>query len=146
MYKVHKRVETLKTDDGYNWQERCFRLPVLKIPTIGGNRRKREINSDLFSDFSNDDWDWGLMDNSLEEIKKEEAGVGEGVDPSVLFYPDPYCEIVAQMPTACFEESLLEIFAVDGAYNESIFETLTQEDVIRRVNKIDKRYVFLAYP
>ena len=37
---------------------------------------------------------------------------------SVESYPDPYCEIVDGMATACLEMSILELWANDGAFDD----------------------------
>ena len=33
---------------------------------------------------------------------------------SVESYPDPYCDVVEEMEMACFENSILELWANDG--------------------------------
>ena len=141
MFKVHSRVEELKTDEGYAYAERCFRLPVLKIPDQNPqpakNRVKRQFEDDFFGEFSEEDFD-SEFDDTMSKIMDGEANEGN-FDPSILFYPDPYCNTVNNMPTACFEESILEIFAQDGKYNVTQIETLTQEDIITKINSLSTR-------
>ena len=47
MYDVHKKVAEIKTDNGYDWNKQCFRLPVVKIIEKGEtsvkSRRKNEL-------------------------------------------------------------------------------------------------------
>ena len=60
---------------------------------------------------------------------------------SVESYPDPYCEIVDGMATACLEMSILELWANDGAFDERTereIEALTIGDVIEKVNSQNK--------
>ena len=63
MYAVHKKVSEITTENGFNWEKQCFRLPVVKIvekSTAGRRRKKRAIgeqSEDFFSDFDEDkDW------------------------------------------------------------------------------------------
>ena len=44
---------------------------------------------------------------------------------SRTFYPEPYCNFVKSSPTACFEQSLLELFAEGGELDRSMFDNLT---------------------
>ena len=65
MYDVHKKVAEIKTDNGYDWNKQCFRLPVVKIieisqSSVESRRKKRAIgeeNNDVFSDFD-ETGDW----------------------------------------------------------------------------------------
>ena len=43
------------------------------------------------------------MDEDFEDFHNEENGVGQELDPSIFFYPEPYCGIVNKMHTSCFE-------------------------------------------
>ena len=49
-------------------------------------------------------------------VPKDSIGMAEMF--SVESYPDPYCEIVDGMATACLEMSILELLANDGAFDE----------------------------
>ena len=64
-------------------------------------------------------------------------------DPSVNLYPLDYCEIVREVTdSACFETSLLEMWAVDGRIGEgtaAVLAKLTQEDIVNAVNNITYR-------
>ena len=67
MYEVHKKVSELTTENGFNWESQCFRLPVVKIVEKGqndiSNRRRRkkravgEESEEFFSDFD-EGTDW----------------------------------------------------------------------------------------
>ena len=67
MYEVHKKVSELTTENGFNWESQCFRLPVVKIVEKSqndvSNRRRRkkravgEESGDFFSDFD-EGTDW----------------------------------------------------------------------------------------
>jgi len=154
MYEVHKKVSEISTENGFNWEKQCFRLPVVKIIEKDGtempNKKKRkkravgEESVDFFNNFDeNTDWFEDDYEDSLQNIINNNAGVGDSADPSTFAYPQPYCGYMNRMPTACFEESLLELFATSDAINETYIENLTQEDIIRNLNNGNKSGVFL---
>ena len=64
MYEVHKKVRRIRTDSGYNYEERCFKIPVVYIKEENKIRSKRYAtdSDDLFSDFEN----WAVEDFDLK--------------------------------------------------------------------------------
>ena len=53
------------------------------------------------------------------------------------FYPEPYCERVTALQTECFQESLLELWANKGVFDETSDRTiasLTKKDIIEKLN------------
>ena len=67
MYEVHKKVAEISTENGFNWEKQCFRLPVVKIIEKDGtemsNKKKRKKRAvvdesvESFIDFDeNTDW------------------------------------------------------------------------------------------
>ena len=62
MYGVHKKVAEISTENGFNWEKQCFRLPVVKIIEQDGSeieskkRRKRRAVGQEQNDFFSDDW------------------------------------------------------------------------------------------
>ena len=63
----------------------------------------------------------------------------------MAFYPKPYCEIAESMKYACIEMSILELWANDGKYDEKtdeIIENLTYENVIDKINSVNKSGIF----
>ena len=58
------------------------------------------------------------------------------------FYPEPYCQFVKSAPTVCMETSLLELWATDGQFDSSVFENLTEEDILEVVNTRNKSGLF----
>ena len=78
---------------------------------------------------------------SLDAIKAG-AGRGQAMDPSVVFYPDQYCPVVEAMPTACYETSILELFASEGKFDEQSEErinNLSQNQLIDMINNMKHR-------
>ena len=53
------------------------------------------------------------------------------------FYPDPYCDKVSNIATECFEESLLELWANKGKFDEKsdmAIASLTKEAILDKLN------------
>jgi hypothetical protein len=46
------------------------------------------------------------------------------IDSSINYYPQPYCDIVNDMPKVCLELSILELWANDGDYEEKTEQEL----------------------
>ena len=52
---------------------------------------------------------------------------------SITAYPEPYCGFVMKMTSACFEMSILELWANEGSYDNVAEETianLTKESIL----------------
>ena len=87
-------------------------------------RKKRWADEDEDEDM------WDMGDDFNEGFEKADYSVGQ-------FYPDPYCEKVSQLTTECFQESLLELWAYKGAFDDTAEETiasLTKQDILTRIN------------
>ena len=102
MYRIYKAVYDITTEQNKTWEECCLRVPVVNIDKmieeeLEGKRRRREAD---------DEWDFS-------DFEQEEFV--EKTDMSVDNYPEPYCGKVADLPTQCYQESLLELWAVEGA-------------------------------
>ena len=130
MWALRGRVEALRTSQGRGWSDVCVRVPVVTeaMTSTLSLRRKRQLN---FEDEFEDDF---------FEAVKSGSGLGESLDPSVAFYPDPYCEVVEAMKHNCYESSLLELFAVDGEFtveSSDIIANLTAEKLLELINEAD---------
>ena len=55
-------------------------------------------------------------------------------DPSVEFYPNPYCSIVETFSETCYEDSILELFGRDGTLEKEYFDQLTHQNIVDRIN------------
>ena len=104
MYRIYKAVYAIKTEQNKTWEECCLRVPVVNIDKMieeeldGKRRRRRETEED--------NWDFSDFDDEEEFVEK--------TDMSVENYPQPYCGKVSDLPTQCYQESLLELWAVEG--------------------------------
>ena len=84
-------------------------------------RKKRWADDD---DFMGEDFNEGFRKDDYSADDK--------------YYPDKYCPKVSNLTTECFEESLLELWANEGAFDETADKTiaeLTKKDILERINK-----------
>ena len=137
MWKISKGIANIKNGNNDTWEKMCFRRPVIRPPSVTEifGRRKRQA----------DDWDDDWDNDDFFDAPANSGDLGNEL--SVTFYPEPYCTVVSKMPTACFESSLLELWANDGEYDKQMEETimnLTQEQLLDKVNNVNKSGVFLV--
>ena len=65
---------------------------------------------------------------------------------SVNFYPEPYCSFIDKSPSVCFEESLLELWANNGDFDEDSENTISHLDkreIIEAFNTKNTSGIFL---
>jgi len=150
---------------------KCFDPSQLSYLSLFGKRKKRSIEDDNWfdEDFDLEDTFNGTDiedEDECKDFKLPDLSVGqiasllplakriedEGFTPeladevSLKFYPEPYCSLVDHTPTVCYEESLLELWANEGDFDEesenSIFN-LTEEDIIETINTRNMSGIFL---
>ena len=90
-------------------------------------RKKR--SEDIFSNFDDD-----FMDEN--DFKEK--------DPSVEYYPSPYCNLIEGFEKACYEFSILELWAENGYYEDSIFDQLTTDEILDKINHVNHSGRFLV--
>ena len=81
VYQAYKNLTSMQLADNKTWWDFCLKVPIVKVDLakiILGNRKKREEN-DFFSQFE----DGFIEENDFREI-----------DPSVEYYPSPYCSLI----------------------------------------------------
>ena len=107
MWRVHDQVEGLRTDpSGLTWQSVCYDIPVF---SVGGELASGELSEN------------GSECNPLEDTL--------WLAPC---YPDFWCPAIQQFTSsACFEQSLLELWG----YDEQIYLNLTQQQILDKVNE-----------
>ena len=137
MWRVRKSVAEIVNKNSDTWAKMCIRRPVISAAGFGRKRRRRQTNDDdgdVFTDWDDEDEE-SFIDNSSP------------VDPSVGLYPLLYCPYVESMPTACFETSILELWANNGEYDETsekeIME-LTRAKIIDKINSSNISGLFLV--
>lgn len=150
---------------------KCFDPTQLKYLSLFGKRKKRAIEDDNWFDEefeleSQTENETNEIDPECRDFSLPELSVGqvasliplakkieqEGFTPeladevSLNFYPEPYCSLVDHAPTVCYEESLLELWANDGDFDEesekSIFN-LTTDSIRETVNHHNLSGIFL---
>lgn len=132
MYQIYKDVYAIQTDSNRTWEESCLRVPVVNIDKLieeelGARRKRRASEED----------EWGAFNDEFQE-----TSFSEHTDMSVDNYPEPYCGKVSDLPTQCYQESLLELWAVDGHFGEasdSSIAALTKEQILHKVNTASYR-------
>ena len=106
---------------------------VVEIPIKTKRRKRDEFDfEDVFGE---------------SEFQEIDTNSSAEFDPSVALYPDICCPVVEAMPQACYEKSLLEMWGDQGEYSDNTDRTiasLTQQDVIDAVNKVEKSGIFLT--
>eukprot|EP00092_Neocalanus_flemingeri_P008175 GFUD01008815.1.p1 GENE.GFUD01008815.1~~GFUD01008815.1.p1 ORF type:complete len:989 (+),score=163.46 GFUD01008815.1:223-3189(+) len=126
MYRIYKDVYTIRTKENRTWQDSCLRIPVVNIDEMIESFTERKKR--FADDYDEDMWDMGDLNEEFEE--KADYSVGQ-------FYPDPYCDKVSQLTTECFQESLLELWAYKGAFDQTADQTiasLTKEGILNKIN------------
>jgi len=129
MYRIYKAVYQVKTKNDKTWRDSCFRIPVVNIDEMildemESLRKKRSPDDyDYDYDFMGEDFNAGF--------RKEDYSAGSD-------YPKKYCPKVSNLTTECFEESLLELWANEGAFDEVADKTiagLTKKSILERINR-----------
>ena len=79
------------------------------------------------------DFDFDELENFDEELEE-----GSKSDFAVDQYPEPYCSKVSGLPTSCFQESILELWADNGTFSaksDQMIRDLTKEDILEKINQ-----------
>ena len=124
MWRIQKSIADIVNKNNDTWDKMCIRRPVIGAAGFGRRRRRQADDDDVFSDWD-DEEDDSFIDNSSP------------VDPSVGLYPLLYCPLVESFPTTCFQTSILELWAVDGKYDETSereIKELTRDKIIDKIN------------
>ena len=116
MYRIYKAVYSIKTEQNKTWEECCLRVPVVNIDKMIEEELGRERR-----EAQEDDWDFSDFDEK-EFVEK--------TDMSVENYPQPYCAKVSDLPTQCYQESLLELWAVEGVIKSSKIQIYLQIELL----------------
>ena len=128
MYQVYKNLTNMKVNGNKTWSDFCLKVPIVKVDLtkLIGRRKKREVweDNDLFSQFE----DSFIDDQDFKET-----------DPSVEYYPSPYCGLIESFEEACYEFSILELWAQNGRYEDSTFERITEADILYKINNVNQR-------
>lgn len=130
MYKIYKEVYQIKTKDNRTWRDSCLRIPVVNIDEMIESFTEEKKRKKRWADDDYDEDMWDMGDDFKEGFGKADYSVGQ-------FYPKPYCEKVSSLNTECFEESILELWAYKGAFDETAdrnIASLTKESILARIN------------
>jgi len=72
-------------------------------------------------------------------------GDEKAFDPSVDYYPQPYCSIVNSFSETCFSDTILELFTKNGNLGEETFDVLTPETIFEKLNGDMIRFAFFIF-
>ena len=155
MARVRKAVMDLAVQD-ISWQDVCLKVPIIRKPecldkvsifdSFFGRRRRRDVKDEC-EDFEPPDlskYSWSELANIKYRMETEGFTPALAQDVSLLFYPQPYCQFVSNARSVCFEESILELWAKDGALEDDAFNDLTLEEVLKEVNTKNTSGVLMA--
>ena len=155
MARVRKAVMDLAVQD-ISWQDVCLKVPIIRKPecldkvsifdSFFGRRRRRDVKDEC-EDFEPPDlskYSWSELANIKYRMETEGFTPALAQDVSLLFYPQPYCQFVSNARSVCFEESILELWAKDGALEDDAFNDLTLEEVLQEVNTKNTSGVLMA--
>ena len=145
MYAVSRAMAGIKNQNNDTWESMCLRRPVIKpfsLTDLFGRRKKRELIVSDGDGFFDDDWeddedweDWG------------DSGISTWDPSSSQLYPHPYCTLASNLPNACLELSILELWGNGGEYDaetDRIISELTKESIITTINNNNKSGIFLT--
>ena len=144
MWRIRKGIADIVNTNNDTWDKMCLKRPIVKTPSFadffGKKRRRRQTDDDPFSD------DWGDDEAFFDDGGK--SSDSPSFDEIIkTLYPDPYCSIVKLMPQACFETSILELWARDGVYDKNVeeeIENLTEEKILEKINNVNMSGLFLV--
>jgi len=141
----------------------CIVVPIVKPPSLGSvlfgddDKRKRREITDAFQSPDETTTTSSSLDEESTTYQSEPATtIQNGVQEDELskaefysleLYPDPYCQMVAKMPTTCLEWSILELWGNEGAFDEVSdykIETLTKEKILDQINNVNQSGIFLS--
>lgn len=150
MLKIHEQVAQIQTPkSGLTWAKKCYPMPVvdLNLSFDSGNSGKENATVLNFADadYDYDDYSFFSLDDTEGKINVSQTHTSriqkrniDGIpDPSIGLYPSDYCDIVKEITkSACFETSLLEMWAADqyGIVTRDLIKNLTLDDVLSKVN------------
>ena len=72
-----------------------------------------------------------------------EVETNEWKDPMASFYPDSLCTIYNNLERACLEDSILELFGVDGHVTFDQINNITDGDILDTINNKNIRYFLM---
>jgi len=163
IYKQRKALNTITIGEK-TFEDLCIQVPILKFPDEGfsacGREDKTATTEDSWAKFD----DFAEFDEEFENFGKNETGDGmfapllgmimpeTDVNIDVLenwsdeFYPDLYCGCIEATETACFEQSIVELWGDQGSFNEVSdlkIAALTQKEILDTINNKNVSQIFL---
>eukprot|EP00095_Tigriopus_kingsejongensis_P012251 snap_masked-scaffold472_size162276-processed-gene-0.4 protein:Tk12251 transcript:snap_masked-scaffold472_size162276-processed-gene-0.4-mRNA-1 annotation:"hypothetical protein DAPPUDRAFT_306990" len=140
--KIHDSVAKLSTKNGLTWSDKCYQLPVVDLNISFDQGAFLDDGNATVLDFSDADYNYDYYYEDPTTLNRSHSVSKRNIqgmpDPSIELYPVDYCEIVKEITqSACFESSLLELWAPDdyGVVTHDVVKRLTIEDILAKINK-----------
>ena len=90
-----------------------------------------------------EDTDWGAETWDLGENFNEEDFDNVADFSVTSSYPQPYCSRIGDLKSACFQESILELWANKGVFDEiaeANIASLTKHSILEKLNSVTGNY------
>ena len=124
------------------------RIPVLNVDELvksfGKKRRRRQAaEGEWGAETWEGDTDWAAETWDLDENFSEEDFENVADFSVTSSYPQPYCSRISDLKSACFEESILELWANKGAFDEiaeANIASLTKQSILEKLNSVTGNY------
>ena len=121
MYKIRQKLYTAVSKENVTWSQACLKVPL--IPS-----KYSDFMEDVEEDSDEDDDPFAAFDDFGQDFQFTKT------DFSVDFYPEPYCQKYNSLEDICFEDSLIELFALHGQVNETLIMNLTKDQILNALN------------
>lgn len=125
--EVTKLSAVLKNGTKFNWNDICFKIPIIAGVT---SRRKRDTFEDTLkteNEETDDDSEF-----SVWNIFKTRPS-----NPVIDLPTSLYCGIVNSLPKGCFQHNLIDLWK----YDRNVIGNLTKEEILKQLNATTKRFV-----
>lgn len=121
--EVTKLSAVLKNGTKFNWNDICFKIPIIAGVT---SRRKRDT-LETENEETDDDSEF-----SVWNIFKTRPS-----NPVIDLPTSLYCGIVNALPKGCFQHNLIDLWK----YDRNVIGNLTKEEILKQLNATTKRFV-----
>lgn len=117
--EITKLSAVLKNGTKFDWNDICFKIPIIAGVTA---RRKRDTleTEDDDSEFSV----WNIFKTRPS-------------NPVIDLPTSLYCGIVNSLPKGCFQHNLIDLWK----YDRNLIGNLTKEEILKKLNETTKRFV-----
>lgn len=133
MLRVHDLIAQTRTNLA-TWESVCFKVPTFSSPLFGRKRKSviEKDNPTLNTSRVNEPLLPSIVRQTRQAGHTGDDDDVAGTDWTAWLSRDQYCEILTSLKQVCHERSILEVFG----YDHDVISSLTQEQIINRINTI----------